>query len=204
MQHEKPPQMARKTVPFMRVPRAVLGLSIAGLGLIVLGGAIAAYLLRPQSDPALQAADFSAVPATVDYAAPALTLSDLHGTRRQLSDYRGQVVLVNLWATWCAPCQVEMPLFQQYYDLHRTEGFTIVAIEDGEPAADVSSFVAKHKLTFPVWLDPTHQATDHAFNTVGVPTSYVIDRSGRVRLRWLGAISADNLDKYVTPLIQER
>ena len=188
----------------MRLPRAALGLAIAGTGLIVLGGAIGAYFFRLQSDQAMQPTDFSAVPAAVRYAAPALALSDLRGANQELSSLRGQVVLVNLWATWCGPCQAEMPLLQQYYDHHRASGFTIIAIEDGEPASDVRSFVAQYKLTFPVWLDPTHQATDHAFHAIGIPTSYVIDRSGQVRLMWVGAISEDNLEKYVTPLIEER
>jgi cytochrome c biogenesis protein CcmG/thiol:disulfide interchange protein DsbE len=196
--------MVQKAVESMRVPRAVLGLAIAGTGLIVLGGAIGAYLLRLQSDQAIQPTDFSAVPAAVHYAAPPLALTDLKGATQELSDLRGQVVLVNLWATWCGPCQAEMPLLQQYFEGHRESGFTIVAIEDGEPASDVRSFVAEYKLTFPVWLDPTHQATDHAFHAIGIPTSYVIDRSGQVRLMWVGAISEDNLEKYVTPLIEEK
>ncbi len=181
-----------------------MGLFLAGTGLIVLGGAIGVYLLNRQANEALRPTDFSAVPAAVRYAAPALALSDLSGASHQLSDYRGQVVLVNLWATWCPPCQAEMPLFQQYFERHRSEGFTVVAVEDGDPTADVRSFVAKFKLTFPIWLDPSHEATDHAFKTMNLPTSYIIDRAGQVRMTWLGAISEDNLEKYVTPLIQER
>ncbi len=190
--------------PGTKIPRAVWGLLVAGFGLIVLGGAIGAYLLSQQASEASQASDFTAVPAAVQYAAPVLQLSDLSGVSHQLSDYSGQVVLVNLWATWCPPCQAEMPVLQAYFDRYRAAGFTVVAVEDGEPAPDVNTFVAKYGMTFPVWLDPTHQATDHAFKTVGLPSSYVIDRSGQVRLMWLGAISEQNLEKYVTPLIQER
>jgi peroxiredoxin len=189
----------------MRIPRGAVGLFLAGLGLIVLGGAIGAYLLLGrQPDNALQPTDLSAVPAAVDYAAPSLALSDLSGVTHQLAEYRGQVVLVNLWATWCPPCQAEMPLFQSYFERHRAAGFTIVAVEDGEPESDVKAFVAKYELTFPVWLDPSHEATDHAFRAPGLPTSYVIDRTGQVRLTWVGAISEENLEKYVTPLIEER
>ncbi len=189
----------------MRISRSSLGLLVAGVGLIVLGGASAyyVYMLRQQADSSQQATDFSAVPAAVQYAAPSLSLSDLGGVQHQLSDYRGQVVLVNLWATWCPPCQAEMPLFQQYFERHKAEGFTVIGVEDGEPAADVKAFATKYSLTFPIWLDPTHEATDHAFKTMNLPTSFVIDRSGQVRLTWLGAISEDNLEKYITPLIQE-
>ncbi len=196
--------MAQKMVNCKRIPRQVIGLFLAGLGLIVLGGAIGVYVLNRQADQGLQATDFSAAPAAVRYDAPALALSDLSGAPHQLADYRGQVVLVNLWATWCPPCQAEMPLFQQYFERHHDEGFTVVAVEDGEPASDVKAFVAKYQLTFPIWLDPSHEATDHAFKTMNLPTSYVIDRTGQIRLTWLGAISEDNLEKYVTPLIEER
>lgn len=189
----------------MRISRASLGLLIAGLGLIVIGVASGyyLYLLRQESDNSQQVTDFSAIPAAVHYAAPSLSLSDLGGVKHQLSEYRGQVVLVNLWATWCPPCQAEMPLFQQFFERHRAEGFAVIAIEDGEPASDVKAFASKYSLTFAIWLDPTHEATDHAFKAISLPTSFVIDRSGQVRLTWLGAISEDNLEKYITPLIQE-
>lgn len=196
---------SQKTEGRNRIPRRVIGLFLAGLGLIVLGGAIGLYLLLSRgAEDVPQGTDFSAVPASVRYAAPQLALSDLQDGQHQLSEYRGQVVLVNLWATWCPPCQAEMPLLQRYFDRYRSQGFTVIAVEDGEPAAEVRSFVTQYKMTFPVWLDPGHEATDHAFKTIGLPTSYVIDRSGQVRLTWVGAISEENLEKYITPLIQER
>jgi cytochrome c biogenesis protein CcmG/thiol:disulfide interchange protein DsbE len=179
-------------------------LLVASLGLILVGGASAYYLLSLKADETTEPTDFSAIPASVHYEAPSLDLSDLNGVQRHLSDYRGQVVLVNLWATWCPPCQAEMPVLQGFFDRHRNSGFTVVAVEDGEPAGDVKSFVSQYRLTFPVWLDPSHQATDHVFKTINLPTSYVVDRSGQVRLTWLGAISEGNLEKYVTPLIEER
>jgi cytochrome c biogenesis protein CcmG, thiol:disulfide interchange protein DsbE len=188
----------------MRIPRATFGLVVAGLGLILLGGAGALYAASRQADEALQPTDFSAIPASVRYPAPALELADLNGVQHRLADYNGQVVLVNLWATWCPPCQAEMPLLQQFFERRGDAGFTIVAVEDGEPASDVRAFVKQYHLTFPVWLDPTHQATDRAFKAMNLPTSYVLDRSGVVRLTWLGAISGANLEKYVTPIIEEK
>ncbi len=188
----------------MKISRTMFGLLIAGLGLVLLGGVLALYITNRRADDALQPTDFSAIPAAVHYAAPALALSDLSGANRSLGDYRGQVVLVNLWATWCPPCQAEMPLLQQFYERHRAAGFTVIAVEDGEPVSDVKSFVAQYRLTFPVWLDPSHEATDHAFKTMNIPTSYVIDRAGDVRLTWLGAINESNLEKFVTPLIEEK
>ena len=132
-----------------------------------------------------------------------VTLSDLRGVRHSLSEHVGKVLLVNLWATWCPPCTAEMPIFQRFYEAHRLEGFVVIAINDGEPAADVDAFIEDHGLSFPVWLDPTYEATDRAFKAANLPTTYIIDRGGRVRLMWIGAISAANLDRYVTPLIKE-
>lgn len=120
-----------------------------------------------------------------------------------LNDYRGRVVLVNLWATWCPPCKQEMPIFQAFYEQHKKDGFTVVAINDGDPRQDVEKFVSDYKLTFSVWLDPTYTATQKAFRTVSLPSSYIVDRQGTVRLTWVGGIKREALEQYVTPIITE-
>ena len=186
----------------MKVSRRVLAMTVAGVGLIFVGIAIAVRLAQ-QTDQATQPTDFSAIPVAVNIDAPPLTLTNLKGNQQTLLDYRGQVVLVNLWATWCPPCKAEMPILQAFYVLHQREGFTVVAIEDGDPKPDVLTFVDQFGLTFPVWLDPTYQATDQAFKTMNLPSSYVIDRMGKIRLEWFGAISTVNLEKYLTPILKE-
>ena len=115
-----------------------------------------------------------------------------------------QVVLANLWAIWCPPCEEEMPIFQSFYEKHRQDGFVVIAIEQGDPSEEVRSFVQAHRLTFPVWLDPTQQAITQAFQTARLPSSYVLDRYSRVRLMWYGAINEDTLEKYVPPIIMEK
>lgn len=186
-----------------KVPVRVVSLTVAALGLVVLGGAVLALISGAQSDKVTEATDFSSIPATTKFGAPTLVLYDLAGAPHALSDYRGRVVLVNLWATWCPPCAAEMPNLQRYFENHRAQGFIVIGVEDGDPKAQVVSFVQAQGLTFPVWLDPTYEATDHAFRTTNLPSSYVIDRQGTVRLAWVGAISSTNLEKYVTPLVQE-
>ncbi|HSA99762.1 MAG TPA: TlpA disulfide reductase family protein, partial [Anaerolineales bacterium] len=151
--------------------RKFFPLLFLALGSILIGTSI--YLiLRNQAPPA----SLSAVPAKVNFPAPELTLTDVHGVSHSLADYRGQVVLVNLWATWCPPCKQEMPALQAFYDKYKEKGFVIIAINDGDPTADVLQFVKDYRLTFPVWLDPTYTATDRAFNAPNLPTSFVIDR----------------------------
>lgn len=178
----------RRSTPFI-----LLGL---GLVLIVTSAFLILRDLPTQND-------LSAVPVRVEYPAPELTLTDLKGVTRSLADYRGTVVLVNLWATWCGPCKEEMPALQAFHDKYDNDGFTVVAINDGDPMADVLQFVEDFELTFPIWLDPTYIATEQAFKTLGLPSSYVIDRSGAVRLQWVGGIDRRMLEKYVTPIITE-
>jgi peroxiredoxin len=180
------------------MPRKYLALLFLGLGFILIG--VSLFFIVRSLPPR---ADLSVVPAKVNFPAPELTLTDTQGASRSLADYRGQVVLVNLWATWCPPCKEEMPALQAFYDKYREDGFVIVAINDGDPEADVLQFVKEYGLTFPVWLDPTYIASEQAFHTQNLPTSFVIDRAGTVRLMWIGAINSRMLEEYVTPLIVE-
>jgi thiol-disulfide isomerase/thioredoxin len=179
--------------------RNVLPFILLGLGLVLIGASVF-YILR---DLPARAEDLSAIPIEVDYPAPELTLTDIDGVKRSLADYRGTVVLVNLWATWCEPCKKEMPILQAFHDTYSGEGFAVIAINDGDPAEDVLQFVTDFELTFPVWLDPAYIATEQAFKTMNLPTSYVIDRNGVVRLYWVGAINRKNLERSVTPIIRE-
>ncbi len=173
-----------------------------GAGLVLIG--IAALAVPSAANYVNSAgADFTAAPAAVQYPAPTLTLMDLHGDPHSIADYRGQVALVNLWATWCPPCKAEMPNLQDFFERYKDQGFTIIAIDDGDPADEVSRFVQEHGLSFPIWLDPTYEATERAFRTRALPSSYVIDRLGIVRLAWTGAITLRDLDRFVAPLIKE-
>jgi len=175
-----------------------LPLIILGIGLLVI--AAAAYFLLP--DISASSSNLDAIPVKVDYPAPELTLTNLEGDPASLADYRGKVVLVNLWATWCPPCKEEMPALESFHRKHAGDGFTIVAINDGDPSADVVQFVKDYGLTFPVWLDPTYIATEKAFKTLNLPSSFVIDRNGQIVLSWVGGINLRTLEKYVTPIIE--
>jgi len=176
-----------------------LALGLVGAGLLIFG--VVALLVLPQPEPATERPRF-VTPVTVNFQAPALELTNLQGSPVSLADFRGEVVLVNNWATWCPPCKAEMPTLQAYYEAHREQGFTIVAIEAGQPPIEVADFVKSYGLTFPVWPDPTQKATA-AFKNPGLPNSYVIDRGGTVRLAWTGAIDRQTLEKFVTPLLED-
>jgi peroxiredoxin len=149
-----------------------------GLGLFLIVVAVL-ILATPKSD-GTAAEQSSVVPIKVNFSAPELSLQNINGETESLADYRGQVVLVNNWATWCPPCKAEMPTLAAYYNEHSPEGFTIVAIEAGEPLESVAQFANDYNLKFSVWLDPDG-ASLKAFGNGNLPNSYVIDHSGTVR-----------------------
>jgi len=182
-----------KPKPIRPVPLLLLG-----LGLILIASSV--LLFKRDETPQT---DLSAVPVKTNFSAPEVALTDTRGVTHSLADYRGKVVLVNLWATWCPPCKAEMPTLQSFYNKYKEDGFTIVAINDGDPTADVLQFENDYQLSFPIWLDPEYYATEQAFKTLNLPSSFLIDRAGTVRLMWVGEISRKMLDQYVTPIIME-
>jgi peroxiredoxin len=178
-----------------------------GVGLLLLGVVAGLLLARPQepgSSPGISfnSGERSVVPVAVNYPAPALTLTGLDGQQASLADYQGQVILVNNWATWCPPCKAEMPTLQAYYADHRDQGFLLIGINAADPEEKVTQFVSDYRLTFPIWLDPQNMALE-AFQNQSLPSSYVIDRQGLVRLAWTGEVSKAILEKYVTPLLEK-
>jgi cytochrome c biogenesis protein CcmG/thiol:disulfide interchange protein DsbE len=178
----------------------LVGLFFFGSGLIVLG--IAAWLLLPRIILPDSISGESVVPIKVNFNAPDVSLTSLDGKTVSLSAFRGKVVLVNNWATWCPPCKSEMPDLQAFYEAHKDQNFVLIGIEAGETASQVSQFVKQYNLTFQIWLDPNGKSLD-AFHNQALPNSYVIDKNGIVRLAWSGAISRAVLEKYIDPLLEE-
>jgi len=179
----------------------ILAMFLIGGGLLVFG--IAAVLLLPvKSAPEMDNELPSKKPALVDFPAPNLQLHDLTGQPVSLADYRGQVVLVNNWATWCPPCRQEMPILEAYYRDHRDQGFTVVAIDAGDPVEIVEDFVSRYNMSFPVWVDPGSTALN-SFRNNYLPSSYLINEQGQVMMVWSGAVSRATLEENITPLLRD-
>jgi cytochrome c biogenesis protein CcmG/thiol:disulfide interchange protein DsbE len=139
-------------------------------------------------------------PAKIGARLDDFVLADVNGHPVQFSDYKGQVVLVNGWATWCPPCRAEMPDLQAFYEAHKQQGFVLLAINAGEGRAAVSAFVSQMRFTFPVLLDPGERVLS-GLGTTGLPTSFVIGRDGVVEYIHAGGLTADVLETRVTPLL---
>jgi peroxiredoxin len=191
----------RPIKPNVRNRRLTAFITLFAAGIFLLGAGLIPLLADAQQR-ALESSTPIYPPVTRNDPAPQLRLTDLQGKPVSIEDYRGQVVLVNNWATWCPPCKTEMPELQAYHTAHAEEGFAVVAIESGEPADQVGTFVRELGLTFPVWLDPQGSALE-AFQNFDLPSSYAIDREGMIRYSWTGAINQATLEEYVTPLLEE-
>jgi thiol-disulfide isomerase/thioredoxin len=175
---------------------------VLGVGLVLIGLAAFFMLQGKRNATASQPVSRSVTPMEVNYPAPELSLQNVNGDAESLISYRDRVVLVNNWATWCPPCKAEIPTLEAYYKTHAADGFVIVGIEAGESQNEVLKFTQEHEMTYPVWFD-LNSAAMGAFHNGNLPSSYVIDRKGTVRLAWVGEISQEMLEKFVTPLLMK-
>jgi peroxiredoxin len=168
----------------------------AGLGLIIfigfdLGGARS----RLEGFTSGRALTFS--PA-VGNPAPDFSLQDLSGESLRLSDQHGKAVLINFWATWCGPCRLEMPAFQERAGKYESE-LVILAVNFDEPAERVQGFADEFGLTFPVLLDPGGNVQE-LYRVRGYPTTYVVDAEGVVQNVHIGLLEEEQLDRYLSQL----
>jgi len=140
---------------------------IAALALLLcIGGAVYYQLNQPRSG--------------ASFPAPEFRLPDLHGRSHELSAYRGKIVFLNLWATWCPPCREEMPSMEQLYRRLSDDDFAMLAISQDEQINEaVRPFVEQMRLTFPILLDPDGKVPPK-YGVTGYPETFIIDRSGRV------------------------
>jgi peroxiredoxin len=133
--------------------------------------------------------------------APNVSLRDINGKRVRLSDFKGKVVLLNFWATWCVPCRAEIPDLVKQQRRYRIRGLRIVGVTyPPEQIADVRSFVRELRINYPVVIG--RKETKQAFTTSAtLPLTVVIDRKGKIRDVIEGVMYADEFDQKVKPLL---
>jgi cytochrome c biogenesis protein CcmG, thiol:disulfide interchange protein DsbE len=166
---------------------------------------IVATRVRPEQSMAAPAAasDGVMVPAPLaDHPAPDFTLSSLDGTKVVLSDLKGQVLLINVWATWCPPCRSEMPTIQAAYEQYHDQGFTVLAVNLQEDPSVVATFMREHLLTFPALLDADGQVS-RGYEAVSLPSSFFVDRRGVIRAVYHGPMPRSIIAGTVEQLLRE-
>ncbi len=132
------------------------------------------------------------------FLAPDFEIPDLQGNLVQLSNLRGQIVLINFWATWCPPCQAEMPALQAIYAEYQPYGFTILGVNasSSEVISTVPGFVAERGLTFPILLDEKGQAAN-GYQVTSLPTSFLVGRDGIIQQAFIGPINESTLRSWL-------
>ncbi|RAL21499.1 cytochrome C biogenesis protein [Thermoflavimicrobium daqui] len=131
--------------------------------------------------------------------APKFNLVTLEGKSVKLSDYRGKKVILNFWATWCPPCQAEMPHMQKFYEKNKENGVEILAVNltsMDKGTAAIRKFVKDYRLTFPILLDKDG-AVGSQYQAISIPTSYILDANGVVVKKILGPMDENMLESLV-------
>lgn len=163
-------------------------LIIAALNALVLLMAVSCGSATVPDDDALAALGLT--PIRTDTETPVASFLDSEGMERRLDEFRGSVVLLNFWATWCPPCLAEMPSMSVLYnELDKLE-FEMVAVNVGESPELVAAFVREFDIDFPVYLDPDSRAAA-VFGVGSIPTTLIIDRNGDARAYLSGAYEWD-------------
>ena len=132
--------------------------------------------------------------------APDFTLTELNGQKLSLADYKGKVVLLDFWATWCGPCRIEIPGFVQLQNKYRDQGFTVIGVSMDDGPEPVKEFYQEFRMNYPVAL--TDHKVDQLYGgVIGLPTTFVIGRDGRIYARHPGAEPASVFEDEIKTLL---
>lgn len=176
----------------MRVLTWVLGAALAAVALWILVPLFVAAPARPQGPAGL-----------AGQSAPVFDLKDDRGRSVSLAQYRGRVVLMNLWASWCPPCRAEMPDLQRLSQAFRGRGLVIVGVNEGESPQQARAFAAALHITFPIWIDE-QQRYGRVYTALGMPTTVIVGRDGTVVRGFDGALAYPQMRAAVSDLVAAR
>ncbi|MCI0607841.1 MAG: TlpA family protein disulfide reductase [Anaerolineae bacterium] len=136
--------------------------------------------------------------------APNFTLPTLDGTEVSLSQFRGQPVMINFWASWCPSCREEMPEMVRLYESHKSEGFMILGVNltFSDSLPDVQAFASEFNITFPVLLDEDGTVTEKLYRIPGIPTIIFVNRDGTIERIQVGLITGKQMDQFVAEILK--
>src|SRR3990170_1647332 len=165
-----------------------------GLGLLAMTSPV--WPIEPRGGEGL-ACDPEAKAANVSF-----TLQDMNGRSVRLSDYRGKVLLVDFWATWCGPCKVEIPGFVELYGKYRTQGFEIVGMLVEDEIAKARPFAQQFKMNYPVLDTASREDVQEAYGPLwGLPTAFLIGRDGRICRKNSGFTPKEEFEREIKALL---
>lgn len=175
---------------------------LATAGAIGLGLA-AVPLLPGESGPSIVAgAEAAAVCDGKGRRAPDFTLKDLAGKDVRLADYKGKVVLVNFWATWCGPCKYEIPMFVDLQQRYGGQGLAFLGISVDDPLEELTPFVTKYKMNYPVLIGLGREEVQEAYGPMfGIPVTVVVGRDGAICTRYFGLRSKERFEQDIKALL---
>jgi thiol-disulfide isomerase/thioredoxin len=177
----------------------VILLVLLGLVVVVLGVSLA--LARPEMSGITQDAPGGIVDrgsVTVNSSAPGFTLLDINGEEVRLNDYLGRIVIVNFWATWCAPCKDEMPILNEYAAQH-ADSIVVLGVAVNATVETVATYLLETPVLYPVVIDDKALVAA-AYHVAGYPTSYFIDAEGIIRGKYIGLLTPRVLQQNLEPL----
>ncbi|MFZ0030317.1 MAG: TlpA disulfide reductase family protein [Candidatus Cybelea sp.] len=160
--------------------------------------AIALFVLWPFVSPT---AHSNGPEGLVGEAAPVYSLRDDRGAAVSLDRYRGHVVVMNLWASWCPPCRAEMPDLQRLANAYAPSGLSIVGVNEGESSQRARAFADSLGIHFPIWID-SGQQYGRTYAALGLPTTVILDRRGAVVHGYDGALTLAQMESAVEPLVR--
>lgn len=202
---ERPQQRREYTGPGFTFGIAALVVAVVGFGIWFLeirgdGGGVEAeagmgvVALAESLNPTGEAPA-----AEVGRAAPSFRLRDLDGSAAKLTDFRGQYVLLNFWASWCGPCRGETPALQAFFE-DRSPGLVVVGVNQQETAETARAFTEQFDVTYPIVLDADGQVSGAYRVSTGLPVSFLIDPEGVIRRVHLGALTDSDLAQLAAEL----
>jgi cytochrome c biogenesis protein CcmG/thiol:disulfide interchange protein DsbE len=132
--------------------------------------------------------------------APSFTLKDSNGAAVTLADYKGKVLLLNFWATWCGPCKIEIPWFTEFQQQYKDKGFEVLGVAMDDDWTAVKPYLVSHKINYRIVLGNDAMATAYG-GVDALPTTFVIDQNGKVLTSHIGLVNKDDYVKEIEGLL---